>query len=303
MGSEGWVNLPNYKRFDVLVMHKDIGTIRLIINADDYGYFKCVSQGILEGASDGLITATGIMANGPDFEKHIEWLEGAPELDLGVHLNITHGRPLSSIMSDYLRSDKGIFPGKFTIIKDLVSGRLKVKDVADEWRAQITRCIQANIKLRFLNSHEHLHMFPPLYKATIKLAQEFGIPHVRFSTPEWTGSREPGTILRNILMHGMSVINRRWCLSSEHLEFLGMNQSGKLSIAYMQSIFPRLQSGTIYELMCHPGHYDSDEITDPNLLAYHRWQSELDLLKSKELSALCSNYGIEVVGYGNLPES
>ena len=37
----------------------------LIVNADDYGYFDCVSKGILESASRGIVTATGVFANRP----------------------------------------------------------------------------------------------------------------------------------------------------------------------------------------------------------------------------------------------
>jgi predicted glycoside hydrolase/deacetylase ChbG (UPF0249 family) len=35
----------------------------LIVNADDYGIFRCVSKGILEAASHGIVTATGVFAN------------------------------------------------------------------------------------------------------------------------------------------------------------------------------------------------------------------------------------------------
>jgi predicted glycoside hydrolase/deacetylase ChbG (UPF0249 family) len=68
--------------------------IHLIINADDYGYFPCISQGILDAVSSGAITATGIMANSPDLKTQLEWLDSVEGLDLGVHLNLTFRRPL-----------------------------------------------------------------------------------------------------------------------------------------------------------------------------------------------------------------
>ena len=49
--------------------------VHLIINADDYGYFPCISKGILEAASSGAVTATGILANSPDLKAQLEWLD------------------------------------------------------------------------------------------------------------------------------------------------------------------------------------------------------------------------------------
>ncbi|MSP28138.1 MAG: ChbG/HpnK family deacetylase [Methylococcales bacterium] len=56
-------------------------TIELIIHADDYGYFPCVSRGILEAAQSGSLTATGILANNPDLKTQLAWLDSAPQLD------------------------------------------------------------------------------------------------------------------------------------------------------------------------------------------------------------------------------
>ena len=36
--------------------------VYLIVNADDYGYFSCVSRGILDAVCDGIVTATGVLA-------------------------------------------------------------------------------------------------------------------------------------------------------------------------------------------------------------------------------------------------
>ena len=41
---------------------------QLIVNADDFGYFPCVSRGIIEAARAGVITATSVLANRPGVE-------------------------------------------------------------------------------------------------------------------------------------------------------------------------------------------------------------------------------------------
>ena len=270
---------------------------QLVINADDYGYFDCVSRGIIEGAKAGVITATGIMANANDFAKRIAWLDEVPNLDLGVHLNVTYGRPLTQEMIQALSFNEGRFPGKFQVIKALTLKTLQVRDVVGEWRAQIRRCRDSGIEIRFLNSHEHIHMFPPLFRETLGLAREFDIPHVRFSSPEWRGGINAGGLMRNLLMQGMALANTGALPMGRRLSFLGMNESGKLSMDYMRRTLVALRPGEKYEMMCHPGLFDEEEVQDPALLSYHRWEAELEMLKSGAFKALCNDHGIELVGY------
>jgi predicted glycoside hydrolase/deacetylase ChbG (UPF0249 family) len=278
-------------------MSQETENIRLIVNADDFGYFRSVSMGILEGAQRGIITATGIMANSPLFDEHMQWLKQYPQLDPGVHLNATHGLPLSEIMQHKLAAFDGQFPRKYALIGAMVSGKISTTDIATEWRAQITRCVEAGITLQFLNSHEHLHMLPPLFKVVQQLALEFGIPHVRYSSPEIKGRLNSGGAIRNAILLGLNLVNRRAALPCPPARLLGMNESGNLTIGYFKSVFPTLKSGNVYELMCHPGHLDPQEIDTPELLAYHNWESELALLCSDEFLALCRTYHIELTGY------
>jgi len=273
---------------------------RLIINADDYGYFQCVSRGIITAAKAGALSATGIMANSSRLQQCIELLEDSKNLDIGIHLNITHGEPLTSAMSHALQANNGKFTNKFTTLRAILSRKIPISTIIDEWRAQILCCIDNNITIRFINSHEHLHMFPPLFRETIKLAQEFNIPHIRFSTAEWRGTATVGSLVRNILMQGMTIMDLNAIPADRIIPLLGMNESGKLSADYLKKVLPTLKSGYVYELMCHPGFFDPDEIHDPDLLNYHRWQSEFDLLVSDELKTLYRELGIELTGYRHL---
>ena len=79
-----------------------------------------------------------------------------------------------------------------------------------------------------------------------------------------------------------------------------MSESGKLSIHYLQTLLSGLKRGQIYELMCHPGHYDPEEITSPHLRSYHDWEGELSLLRSARTWALLREHDIELIGYRDL---
>ena len=71
---------------------------RLIVNADDYGLSEGVCLGILKAHRDGILTSTTCMMNMENIEKYLEMTKAYPNLGLGVHLNITVGKPLALLM-------------------------------------------------------------------------------------------------------------------------------------------------------------------------------------------------------------
>jgi predicted glycoside hydrolase/deacetylase ChbG (UPF0249 family) len=273
--------------------------IKLIINADDYGYFSCVSRGILQAAKSGKLTATGVMANSPDLLAQLRWLENVDNLDLGVHLNLSYGQPLTAAMAEKLKTWNGDFPGVYPMMWMIFKGQISLDDVRNEWREQIDTCKGQGRSLQFLNSHEHMHMLPPLFKLALELAEEYRIPHVRLTIADWSWPEDGKALLRNMLIQTMQTINR--CRFKRQAPiFLGFNPSGKLSYAYLERVFANLKPGKTYELMCHPGYFDPNEISEERLLSYHAWENELALLLSPELSNLYSRFGISLCRYSSL---
>ena len=271
----------------------------LIVNADDYAYYDCVSRGILQCAESGIVTATGVFANSPHLKAHAPWLASASGLDSGVHLNITDRRPVTRAMEDRLDRYDGEFPGKFAMAKALLDGAVPRTLVKDEWRAQIECCLDAGLQPKFLNSHEHMHMFPGLYPITVDLAAEYGIPHLRHAAPEWPPGPGVSALLRDAIMALLSATNYHRCRRVAP-RFMGMGESGRLSADYLQRIHKRLRPGGIYELMCHPGYFDPEEVRDERLLGYHDWEQERRNLSESGLRTLLKDNQVELIGYRHL---
>ena len=268
----------------------------LIVNADDYGYFDCVSKGILQSASHGIVTATGVFATAPHLPEHAVWLRDCDALDVGVHLNLTDGNPLTNDMRKALSRWSGRFPGKFTVAMAIVSRAIGIDDVRLEWRAQIERCLETGLRVRFLNSHEHVHMLPSLFPVASALAGEYGIAHVRFPTSRFAWGSSGGSFLRSAIVKALETINRhRVAIPTAH--FLGMETSGKLDVSYLERNIPRLCAGRIYELMCHPGQFDAQEVSDPRLRRYHDWEGELRTLTSSAVRELLQRHRVRLIGY------
>lgn len=271
----------------------------LIVNADDYGYFRCVSRGILEAAANGIVTATGVFANVPHLEEHAAWLRDSHPLDIGVHLNLTDGTPLTDRLRRKLSRWSGQFPRKFTIAAAVLSGAISSADVKAEWQAQIERCLAAGLPVRFLNSHEHLHLLPPLFRLVNALAADYGIAHVRYPTSTPGGALPNSSRLRGVIVSALDRINRRRKATSS-ARFLGMECSGRLDLACLEAYLARTSPGQVSELMCHPGRFDPQEIVDPRLLSYHDWEGELRTLTSPAAREMLDRHGVRLIGYRDL---
>lgn len=271
----------------------------LIVNADDYGYFRCVSRGILEAAVRGVVTATGVFANVPHLEEHAAWLRGCERLDVGVHLNLTDGVPLTDRLRRKLSPWSGRFPRKFTMATAILSGAISATDVKAEWQAQIERCLAAGLPVRFLNSHEHIHLLPPLFRLVNTLANDYDIVHVRYPTSTLGGELRSGSRLRSAIVDMLGMVNRRRMTTSP-ARFLGMECSGKLDLTCLETYIARACPGEVSELMCHPGKFDPQEILDPRLLSYHDWEGELRTLTSPVVREILDRHGVRLVGYRDL---
>jgi len=71
---------------------------KLIVNADDFGRSPGINRGILDAHLNGIVTSTTVMINYPDAAPGLEQaLLKAPDLGIGLHLNLTSGRPVSAM--------------------------------------------------------------------------------------------------------------------------------------------------------------------------------------------------------------
>ncbi len=215
----------------------------------------------------------------PDFDEHAAWLRDYGTLDVGVHLNLTAGEPLTDAMRTKLARWGGRFAGKFRMAMAVLAKRISVDDVRREWRTQIERCCAARLQPVFLNSHEHIHMLPALFPVANALAHDYGILHLRFPSSRIGRTTSAASLPRAVVMQALGAMNRRH-VGAPPLRFLGMEASGKLVSSYLERVVPQLRANEVYELMCHPGLFDANEVRDTRLTAYHDWEGELRTLTS-----------------------
>ena len=68
---------------------------RLIVNADDFNLTPGVTRGILKAHDQGMVMSTTVLINLPLEPALVRRASRRKQLGVGLHLNITLGRPVS----------------------------------------------------------------------------------------------------------------------------------------------------------------------------------------------------------------
>ncbi|MBI3668561.1 MAG: ChbG/HpnK family deacetylase [Acidobacteria bacterium] len=285
---------------------------RLVVNADDFGLTEGVNRGIVEAHERGILTSATLLANGEAFESAVALAQRAASLGVGVHLNLTDGRPVSDTAAvPSLVNAPGCFwgrPGRLAV--RLLSGKIRLAEVERELRAQIEKVCQAGVVVTHLDGHMHVHMLPAIFPIAIRLARACGIPAMRLPVERraglWSLLRRNGSARSTILKQhlgaravaglasrfGKRLREARLAYPSH---FYGLTQTGFLDAASLSAILMNLPEGTS-ELMCHPGYADRALHGARTRLVAQR-EAELAALTSPEIVDLIHRRGIELIDY------
>src|SRR5262245_58685857 len=145
----------------------------LIVNADDFGLTRQVSQGILDAHREGIVTSTTLMANGSGFDAAVSMSRQAPQLGIGVHLNLSEGKPVARAWEiPSLVNSRGtlyLTPGR--LWAGILKREVSLSDVERELRGQVEKVIRTGISPTHLDGHKHVHVLPGIAAVVIRLAQ------------------------------------------------------------------------------------------------------------------------------------
>ncbi len=263
----------------------------LVVNADDFGFTQDVNAGILRGHVDGIVRSASLMANGPAFDDAVRIAKRHPSLGVGCHLTLVQGESVSR-------------PGTQlpSTLAQLFANSLSTDAARHEFRAQVEALLSRGIRPTHLDTHKHVHLFPPVLDAVALVADEYSISWIRkpFDIPLGMAPNLRTCLslaLRPFRIPFEDRLRRARCRTADH--FAGFVATGSLAAPWLASLLASLPEGVV-EFMCHPG------ICGPELL---RAETRLKQSRERELEALCSplvkrvvaENGVQVLSYGQLP--
>ena len=261
--------------------------LRLIVNADDFGFTRDVNEGIIEAHRNGILTATTLMANGDAFDHAVALARETPSLAVGCHLVLVQGRSVADPARELPAT-----------VAELVRALLQRKlPVYDELLAQVRKIVRAGIRPTHIDTHKHTHLLPPVLDAVARLAREFRIPWVR--RPFDFGIDRGARITKSAVAVGMRVTRPGFARALGDLKmtdhFAGFQITGTMGKANLIGTLERLPEG-LTEFMCHPGRLGPELRAAKTRLKESR-EIELLALTSPEVRTVIERRGIELVNY------
>lgn len=253
----------------------------LIVNADDFGRSRGINAGVMRAHREGIVTATTLMANGPEAAEAGRLARADPSLDVGVHLVVTYGRPLvdpGTVRS--LVDAEGRFPRRPEAIVGMA--RADADEALREFRAQYDR-VRALVgrEPTHLDSHHWAHDEPALERAIAALGRETGAA-VR---PHDDAQRD------RLRAAGARTVDR-YRRDFQH--------PGHIDLASLERIFETIGEGAT-ELGCHPGEPDA-ELAATSAYAAPR-ADELTTLTDPRARAALQARGIVLATYAEVGSS
>jgi chitin disaccharide deacetylase len=246
---------------------------RLIINADDFGLTPGINRAIAELHDAHVLTSTTLMPTGPAFADAVALARARPTLGVGCHITLTDGIPVShpEDIPSLLGADGKTFrPSFLDLIQALLRGTVNQDELIRECFAQVQKLQRAGIDVTHLDSHKHTHIFPPVTRALLHVAERCSIGAIRnaFEQP-WSLNlplaRRIGRI-RRLQVKLLGELRHRFNAQPQLLSgrilttdaTIGISATGNLTPATLAEILHALPPTGTFELVTHPGYNSPD---------------------------------------------
>jgi predicted glycoside hydrolase/deacetylase ChbG (UPF0249 family) len=288
---------------------------RLIVNADGFGFAPGLNRGIEEAVAGGIVRSTSCVVNFAEIEELPEFVARCPHVSVGVHFNLSVGRPLSDpARVATLVDPDGSFWGS-GLPRRLLSRAVSREHVRRELRAQAQRMVDLGVTPTHWDGHQNKHLYPPFFQEALAVAGELGIRRMR--TPRRylvparrDGGPRPRELARYYATHPRRVITHAYGHALARLaRRRGMRMADRLiSPAYLGSnkkwvlgtwlhIIEALPGGTS-EIYCHPGYVDG--ALRARATYVQERELEVAVLTAAELAAKIGSSGVELASFRDL---
>lgn len=268
--------------------------LKKIFNADDFGISKGVNAAIVQAYNEGVLNSTSLMINQKYADEAVKLAEKMPDLEVGLHINLTNELPAADPRNIPLLVDNdGKLKNGFVslLLLSVLHPKKLEKQVEIEVRAQINKYLKTGLKLEHLDSHRHVHMIPVIFGVIRKLQQEYSVPRVRvmnenaLNTIYQNKSKKylfDGGAIKYALLRFLCWLNGY----KSEVYFYTILFTCKISSEQFENV--KIPHGyKAVEIMIHPGRPDIDkkypqDIWDNNILSPWR-EVELQTLLNKKV--------------------
>ncbi|MBP3820105.1 ChbG/HpnK family deacetylase [bacterium] len=232
---------------------------KFVLNADDFGLTKFHNQAVLEGCRNGLIRSASLIVNGDAYSEAVE-ISNNLSISIAVHLNIMEGKALTNC--NLLTDEKGFFNKDYLYLIINQYNKEFLKQVEQEFDAQIRKAYNSGVNVERLDSHVHTHAIPQIFDITCKLADKYQIQNIRtqFERPYFCKNKnlKPINLIKVLLLEYFTVINnknvKKYNLKTNDY-ILGVGYTGMMDTETIKNGLAHINEGFV-ECLIHPCKYD-----------------------------------------------
>ena len=276
---------------------------KLIVTADDYGMCDVVDKAIDAGIENGIITSTNVMLNMETLQNAKDLRVRFPHISIGVHWNVTTGKPLSNPkeIPTLVDRDGNFWPiGEFR--KRYSRKLISSDDLEKELEAQYMLFEQTCGKADYWNSHENSSLHIKSFYVFERVAKRHGIGATRtFQRVYFDKNGIPfKTELREFLVKSFfeiwfTIIRRTFKMPSARIVSFGKNSKtdGDILLAALKK-----DGRQLIEVVFHPAiiadHPHFGNISTERVKEY-------EFVMSKEIYQMYKIHGFEFVNFSAIP--
>lgn len=264
--------------------------MQLRITADDYGLTAATNAGIERLVAQGAVTAVSVMVHPGAALGGVSRLVG--RVRLGLHLVLVAERPL--VPSRELVDGRGHLPRDWrALILRLALRPSLLASLVREARAQLDRYRVLGLPLDFVNSHQHVHLLPPLWWALGPVVESTGAAVRSAATAPIRPTRAGLVAVASKVCHAVSPLP-----DSRLIRPLGIEHAGRLArapLSLLAETCRRACEEGVSELVAHPGDEDAELHRRYGHWRYD-WAGERELLASGALGEALRRRGVSMEG-------
>lgn len=264
----------------------------MIICADDYGLSNAIDDAVIELIQKDRITATSCIVNNYNAKVSILKLKKyIDKIDIGLHLLLTDGKPLSNQKSNGgLVDHNGNLNNFWKLTAKTYSHRIQFESVYNEIRAQIEYFNDLFGRMPdFIDGHKHVQQLPIIRNVLIRLIQDISFsPYLRVAGLPRTLMMD--THLSKKLTFGNIIINYPGAGARKLFGNYGFRCN-----RYLLGYYHNHCKAAFSEIFCH---YTTINPTDRDIFFCHpghEGQNRIDCLRfmlSDKFNKICSERGI-----------
>ena len=200
------------------------------LTADDWGLSPAVNNGILELVKMGVVRRVSIMADSEYVEYRLTELLGfAPEVELGLHFNLTYGAPgpmspnspKTDVGRHLLTDERGLFlsPGKWMWRAAWSSRQTHLsQQVCAEFERQWQRLLSLGVRPVYFDGHHHVHLYPGMLRMLRSVIGSTGVRRTR------------------LVLDGALLRSRKWLLWL--FSWLARREVHRQGLSYLPCYYP-----------------------------------------------------------------